>query len=146
MIKYCLEKWDKNQSTLRKYLETENISQLTYKKVVKLAFAYILNDDTLTFDLDNITEIDDGDYQGTLLFLIPFDTYQPSEAEYFMTYVDYGSCSVCDTLQSIQDSDSDTAINDLMLLCKDIISNCIVPYNKGWRFDDRFKEVEFSQN
>ena len=49
-----------------------------------------------------ISEIDDGDYQGTLLFVIPEDIYQPYD--YWYVRVAYGSCSVCDTLQGVLDS------------------------------------------
>jgi hypothetical protein len=63
-----------------------------------------------------ISEIDDGDYQGTLLFVIPEDTYQPYD--YWYVRVFYGSCSGCDTLQSIlYESDSkEQQINDLFTL------------------------------
>jgi len=59
--------------------------------------------------------IDDGDYQGVLLFVIASGGYQPSE--YWTTSVWYGSCSGCDTFQSImEDSDYDRRINDYMTL------------------------------
>lgn len=51
-------------------------------------------------DPDNIHRIDDGDYQGTLLYVIPNSNYQPSI--YWCVKVCYGSCSCCDTLQSIK--------------------------------------------
>jgi len=56
-------------------------------------------------DFERISTIDDGDYQGTLLFLIPEYTYQPDA--YFYTKVYYGSCSGCDTLQAISDDYDD---------------------------------------
>lgn len=52
-------------------------------------------------DPDRITVINDGDYQGTLVFVIADTGYQPST--YWVTKVYYGSCSGCDTLQSIQE-------------------------------------------
>ena len=55
-------------------------------------------------NLKKITEIDDGDYQGTLIFLIPFKCYQPAEEDYIVTTVYYGSCGGCDTLLGILDS------------------------------------------
>lgn len=63
-----------------------------------------------------ISEIDDGDYQGTLLFVIPEDIYQPYD--YWYVRVFYGSCSGCDTLQSIlYDSYSkEQQIDDLFTL------------------------------
>ena len=48
-----------------------------------------------------MTVLDHGSYQGTQVFILPRDTYQPNVAEYVYTYVEYGSCSVCDTLQGI---------------------------------------------
>lgn len=50
-----------------------------------------------------VHEIDDGDYQGTLVYLIAERIYQPTR--YWCVRVSYGSCSACDTLQSIQDSE-----------------------------------------
>jgi hypothetical protein len=97
-------------------------------------------------DLGKIHKIDDGDYQGTFLFLIPFDSYQPNEFEYLMTYVGYGSCSGCDALQAIQDYGAEKPTNrqveDFMRLCKDIITNTIKPYNGGWRQNEDFEQVE----
>ena len=97
--------------------------------------------------IEEITEIDNGDYQGTLLYLIPFKTYQLSENEYLMTYVGYGSCSGCDTLQAIQDYSekplTEGQISDFMALCKDILTNTIKPYNHGWRETEDYNQVEF---
>ena len=53
-------------------------------------------------DPDRIHEIDDGDYQGTLVFVIGARGYQPSK--YWFVKVSYGSCSGCDTLQAISDN------------------------------------------
>lgn len=52
-------------------------------------------------DSDRITLIDDGDYQGTLVFVIAENGYQPDD--YWYVKVNYGSCSGCDTLQAISD-------------------------------------------
>lgn len=51
-------------------------------------------------DPERITEIDHGEYQGTLLYVIAAHGYQPSD--YWLVKVDYGSCSQCDTLQGIR--------------------------------------------
>ncbi|QJU22620.1 hypothetical protein HLY09_26190 [Enterocloster bolteae] len=149
MLKILVRKWDKNKDRLRKYLEEAvNLNSCSYLDLVKMTFMYIYNDDTqpIHLNVEDITEIDNGDYQGTLLFLIPFDTYQPSESQYLMTYIGYGSCSCCDTLQAIQDGyDKKLAgqqIVDFMTLCKDILSNTIKPYNNGWREEDEFTQAE----
>lgn len=56
-------------------------------------------------DPERVHMIDDGDYQGTLLFLVAADSYQPDE--YWYVRVDYGSCSGCDTLEAISDYSSE---------------------------------------
>ena len=158
MIKYCIEKWDKNKDLLRSALDNNKLlnhalnkndddplEYLEYKDLVKLTVMFILNDEN-EWDENKIKEIDDGDYQGTLLYLIPEDTYQPASSEYLMTFVEYGSCSGCDTLQAIQcfldTKDRNETINDLMILCKDLICNMIKPYNTGWRNDEKFDTIK----
>ena len=50
-------------------------------------------------DPNRITQINHGDYQGTLVYVIAGGGYQPHD--HFATHVFYGSCSGCDTLESI---------------------------------------------
>lgn len=63
-----------------------------------------------TPDPEHIHEIDDGDYQGTLLFVIPADGYHPYD--YWCVKVGYGSCSGCDTLMAILDGDYGDTIDE----------------------------------
>ena len=56
-------------------------------------------------DATRIHQIDDGDYQGTLVFVIAAGGYQPWE--YWYVKVGYGSCSGCDTLEGIRDYSDD---------------------------------------
>ena len=151
MLKALVEKWDKNRDKLQHELETRtDIRGMVYRDIVALTFDMIYNDDEETGKLNvrRITEIDDGDYQGTLLYLIPFEWYQPSENDYLMTCVGYGSCSGCDTLQAILSYDYSEGVlvkrqvDDFMTLCKDIITSTIKPYNYGWRRDEKFEHVE----
>jgi hypothetical protein len=58
-----------------------------------------------TPDPKRIHRIDDGDYQGTILFVIAAKGYQPST--YWSVFVSYGSCSGCDTLQAINEESYD---------------------------------------
>lgn len=153
MIKYCYEKWDKNKNVLEgtlRGLPSDKLNDCDYDYLLKLTINCILNDGVMGYprwNTDRITTIDDGDYQGTFLFLIPEDTYQPSAHEYLMTYIYYGSCSGCDTLQHIQsrwyndEPVPEEAITEFMALCKDFIMNMIVPYNFGWRHDDKYDPV-----
>lgn len=156
MIKIISEKWEKNKDKLKRAFETTNgLNECEYTDIVKMTFDIIYNSDEKysdeTFyrnlDIENITKIDNGDYQGTLLYLIPFDTYQPNENEYLMTYVGYGSCSGCDTLLAIQaDGEgrflNDGQVNDFMTLALHILQHTIKPYNFGWRADEMFETIE----
>lgn len=156
MLKIIAEKWAAKQNLLRAKLTQINIDNLNYLDLVKATFSTIYNDEedylSLNIDVEKITEIDNGDYQGTLLYILPFSNYQPSETDYFITYVDYGSCSGCDTLQHIQslgDWDQETPneaqINDLMKLCCHILANTIQPYyNSPYNYHkDEFKEIKY---
>lgn len=85
------------------------------------------------FDIEKIHEIDDGEYQGTLLYMIPFDTYHPSHWQYVATYVYYGSCSCCDTLLEISGYEDDLPdadqVKDYVKLCLKILQRCKYPFN-----------------
>lgn len=72
-----------------------------YLAVVSTVIQHIVENDWEGPDATRIHQIDDGDYQGTLLFVIPEIGYQPHK--YYYVMVDYGSCSGCDTLQRIRD-------------------------------------------
>ena len=144
MLNIIRDRWDQNKEKLRNSLATgTNLNSCSYIDLVKLSFEVVFNSgednkhDRLF--LEGITEIDNGDYQGTLLYLIPFEGYQPSESEYLMTYVGYGSCSGCDTLQAIQNySDeplTERQVSDFMILCKDILTNTIKPDRKSTRLN-----------
>lgn len=153
MLKIIKEQWDKNRDLLRAALEEgEEFNECNYKDLVKLSFEKIFNTNiypNYELNLKRITEIDDGDYQGTLLYVIPFDTYQPDEKEYLVTYVNYGSCSGCDTLQAIQygprEKLTEAQVRNFMALCKDILTNTVKPYNNGWRNEEMFDQVTMEE-
>lgn len=160
MLKFCVNQWDKNKNKLEEDIKKniKEYNEYTYKDLVKKVVELILNDEDNDWDdkwdAENITEIDNGDYQGTLLYMIPLKTYQPSEYEYLMTYVGYGSCSGCDTLQNIQmgyynnedeeekQKEINRFIKDMMKLCLDLLQNIVKPYNCGWRSNDKYIHVE----
>lgn len=110
MIKEFVNQWDKNKKELEEYFRTHKQEEYNkYSKIVKLLIQYVLNEglkddcDGIKINPDTLTEIDFGDYQGTLIYVFAEDTYQPSTNETFYTSVGYGSCSGCDTLQDIQE-------------------------------------------
>lgn len=158
MLKYCYHKWDCNKNGLREVIRNDkNINSCDYVYLVKLITRYILNGefppeisgDDQSWDYENITTVDNGEYQGTLLFLIPRTCYQPSEYDYLLTYAGYGSCSGCDSLLSIQeyyryedDLPSENQVKEYMELCKGLVTNMVKPFNDGWREDSLFDHVK----
>lgn len=138
--------WGLNANLLREKIENlESIDELSYEDIVKMSFKTIFNGD-YDLDLENMHVIDDGDYQGTLLFMIPEDRYQPGPGDYILTYIYYGSCSGCDTLQAIQADDDRNRQNvDMLILCKDILCNATKPYNSGWRMNSEWEEVDMDE-
>lgn len=167
MLRHVINQWYKNKNKLEKHI-TENLGwyeEITYLDLVKKVIDLILNDEETEnsneeFDTEAITEIDNGDYQGTLLYLIPRSCYQPSEVDYLLTYVGYGSCCGCDTLQNIQvnisyaiDSDSDPdelwrierrteSISDLMTLSLHLIQKMVKPYKDNYWDGDKYDTLE----
>lgn len=106
MIKEFVECWNKYKVDLEEYFKNAKQEEYdTYEKIVKLLFDKVINKEETKgrlFDIDNIKVIDDGDWQGTQIFIINLKSYQPCETEYVVTNTYYGSCSGCDTLQAIQ--------------------------------------------
>ena len=72
-----------------------------FKQTIKMMFENsedTYSCDSETPDYERITVIDNGDYQGTLVFVVASKSYQPND--YWVSTVDYGSCSGCDTYQA----------------------------------------------
>ena len=111
MIKEFVQAWDKNNKDLLELFQKENPSsyQDIVEKLVKIVInPYLREAENIDYpmsqgvDIENMTVIDNGDYQGTTIYIIPYDTYQPDVSDYVMTNNYYGSCSGCDTFQSIE--------------------------------------------
>jgi hypothetical protein len=118
IISEFVECWNNRKPLLEKSFSQKEPS--SYKDIFKRLVEIVLSpadienekkkNEKYSFDIDyfpeldseKITTIDDGDYQGTLLFLVPEKCYQPNN--YWVAKVNYGSCSGCDTFQSIQQS------------------------------------------
>ena len=114
MIKEFLPIWEKNKHFLLERLQKdvqkeENTSwgyDISYEGLLQLIIEEVLNKDVDSDEswegfFTKIQTVDFGDYQGTLIMCFAKNTYQPSASETYYTYVDYGSCSGCDTLQGI---------------------------------------------
>ena len=135
MIQEFVKAWDANREALREYIRTHNQEEYDeYAKLVKILFDVVINPYfkydpcNLSYNTDAIHVIDDGDYQGSLLFIIPHDIYQPAPVNYVLTYCDYGSCSGCDTLLGIslyQDGlPTEEQVDEYMKLLLHMLQNC----------------------
>lgn len=135
MIKEFVEAWDKNKSKLKNYFATTKQEEYDdYGKIVKALFDVVINPYFAenpyihTFDVDSMRTIDDGDYQGTQIFILHRDGYQPSCEDYVYTNTYYGSCSGCDTLESIRNYEDDvpstSQLKDYMTLALHLLQKC----------------------
>lgn len=98
MIKEIVERFMAAKPELEARLAEHHVAH--YSELVKLVIKAINPGNDYGFpDANRITEIDHGDYQGTLVYVIGETGYQPST--YWYVHVDYGSCPACDTLEGI---------------------------------------------
>jgi len=134
MIKEFITLWDKRKDELERVFRETDIKEFyNYEDIVRTIFEVCFNEEAIdqyihydcefeSFDITKMTKIDDGHYQGTIIFIIPRDTYQPETSDYVMTSVDYGSCSACDTLERILLEDLvEVRVNDLLTLSLHIV-------------------------
>lgn len=93
---------DKRDVLLKQFSEKEPDS---YEDIFVQTIKTIFDTDEYDVpDYERITVIDHGCYQGTQLFIVGANGYQPSK--YWVTKVCYGSCSGCDTFQAYSDYDN----------------------------------------
>ena len=126
MIKHYVKQWEENKEKLESVLKTIPVPS-SYKQLVELIFEHVLKyaDEDIGYGYkhnpDEMTIIDNGDYQGTQIFIAFLDTCQPSVEEYIMTSVCYSNCNECDALQSIRYSSDEDRVNYLMTLSLHIV-------------------------
>ena len=99
MDKKFVERFNENKGQLEEFFSKEH--PVHYGDIVKAVVEAIRGGNE--YDSPNperIHEINDGDYQGTLVYVIGEGGYQPDDYWYVKVY--YGSCSGCDTLEAIR--------------------------------------------
>lgn len=132
MIKEFIDKWEKNKQNVEYYFKTTRQGQYSsYEDIVKLLFDEVINideDEENKFDTENILVIDDGDYQGTQIFILHKNCYQPNVRDYVYTNTYYGSCSGCDTLLGISDYENgipnEEQVQEYMTLVLHLLQKC----------------------
>lgn len=103
MIKGLSKRWELKKSEIFDYFSNnhpENYKEIVSKVIEKIGLDELSDYAEPAMDYKRIVEINFGDYQGTLVYVIGSYGYQPSDHYYVL--VDYGSCSTCDTFQSIK--------------------------------------------
>ena len=131
--------WTKYKGDLQERIaESETHTSWNYDDLLKMLFETVVNpylDEQCrdTFNLEDITTIDNGFYSGLLVFVLYRGCFSPCMAsDYIYTTISYGSCSVCDTLQAIQaDYDewedklpNERQVKDYMSVCLNLLQNC----------------------
>ena len=129
MLDYVVKQWDENKHLLEDYFKTTEQGEYnSYKNILSKIYELVVTEKGYSkMKHDAITTIDDGHYQGTLIFITPTDRYQPFISDYIITHVSYGSCSGCDTLEAIHNYSSglpnEEQVRDYMMLALHLIQN-----------------------
>lgn len=126
MIQYLVDKFIEKKEEIKKALFNNDLED--YIDILKIVISTITdvdNKNELQPDPLHITEISHKEYCGEKLFII--GTLGDESFDYFYTIVEYGSCSVCDTLESIKISSdsirpwSSEQINEFYMLALHLI-------------------------
>lgn len=106
MIPQFITRFEAKKAELRSVFEAAHPGD--YIDIVRAVISILADDhaDWESPDPKRIHAIDDGDYQGTLVFVIASQDYQPDN--YWYVRIAYGSCSGCDTLQAISEYSGET--------------------------------------
>ena len=143
MIKDFIKAWDANKKRLSTWFEKQNQYELSYQAILEALIREVINPfmeatGDYEWDVDKLHRIDDGDYQGCEIFIVPKTTYQPAPYDYFITYQYYGSCSGCDLLEGIRSYDNGTPnkeqVKEYMTLALHLLQRCkyLVSYEEEY--------------
>lgn len=120
MLKYCVEQWEKNKNILRMVFEKVDIYS-DYEEFARIIIENIFPE----WKSYEVAITKQGDYTGDVIFFISADT-EGSKNDIFLSYLRYGSCSVCDTL--MRAADSEERVEDQMRVALHFIQNMIHPF------------------
>lgn len=127
MLKYCVDQWEKNKEDLRVAFENCNIYS-DYEDFARLVIENIFPEwKNYKLDIQYYNE-----YQGEVVFFIHANTW--CKESLFLSYLYYGSCSVCDALQAAAEEVGETRVNSMMIIALNFIQNMTHPYfNKYYK-------------
>ena len=113
MIPQIIKQWEDNKHLLQEYFATTKQDEYSesylfiLKKIFEIVITKTVSGYEDGYNWNEISMVDNGECQGTQIFLIPDKTYEPEIDNYLVTNTYYGSCSGCDTLLSIGSYDTD---------------------------------------
>ena len=100
MIQKFVDRFMERKKDLELIFKKKHIDN--YEELVKTVISILVDDTYHSIDPECIHCIDDGECQGTLVFVIAEKNSSPDK--YWYIKISYGSCSGCDTLESINSS------------------------------------------
>jgi hypothetical protein len=103
MILNYVKQWEERKHLLEQWLNDNEPN--SYENIYEMLFHLVITRSErgeLEWDWNRFVKIDDGSFQGTEIYILCSNTYQPELTDYIFTSVAYGSCSACDTFQSIE--------------------------------------------
>ena len=124
MLKYCVDRWEKNKEDLRQTFNDYDIYS-DYEEFARIIIRSIFPE---WIDYDVII-MKQGDYTGDVIFFISADT-EGSKNDIFLSYLRYGSCSVCDTL--MRAAESEERVEDQMRIALHFIQNMKHPFSNPY--------------
>ena len=130
MLKYCVDQWNKNKKNLLVAFEIKPFLSSDYKEFARIVIENIFPEWT-DYQLDAKYY---AEYQGEVVFFIHADPW--TKEGLFLSYLSYGSCSVCDALLNAIDS-YETRTDDLMAIALHFIQNMSHPY---FSYDKKYNE------
>lgn len=123
MDELIIKRWENGKENLRKWFETTpQCNYDNYQSIVSALIKYCLNFGDCEIRIsEEFDVLDHGDYQGTQIFILHENEYQPSSYNYYVFDNYYGSCSGCDTLLGISRYDvgfpTKEQVDGYMTLC-----------------------------
>ena len=126
-----IRQWEKNNHKLYDYIKNNKQSKYDdYDKILELLLNLVIDGDTVKINKNSITKINIGGVRGSIIFVFHEDGYEEDLPlnKIYITCVQYGSCTSCDTILRISNRDKGLPTNqqakDYMKLALHLLQNC----------------------
>jgi len=100
----------------------DNTFNISYESILEITLSCMFNN--LDHQPCSDFQVNDfGEFKGVKIFIIPEVNVFDYPGKLWVTKVDYGSCSGCDTLKQLDDVKIDDQLNGYMLIALHLIEN-----------------------